>query len=326
MDFNMEYIPKINISIKDAINEYFNEKEAISALSPVTIKNRKWELKRFQKFCKGQNIEFAVDIQRNTVISYLKELNVSKSSKSGIMYTLSSFFDYMVTQDYVLDNYANTIEKPKYYTPRTDYLSFEELQVLFQDEAQNGNNKFIDRNLLLFSLFTDTCLRVSEVVNLRMEDVRLDLKEVWVTRKRQKVENVPISDFIVQKFENWLSIRPYFKGSNLPWIFLSSHGKQLKPRQIHNIISKALLRANIHKRKQGPHLLRHSGASLKAKSGENLIMIQYLLGHENLNTTRRYLHFDWEDLKRMVNRSPSFETGGPPSRNEHRGPDSKHDP
>jgi site-specific recombinase XerD len=68
-------------------------------------------------------------------------------------------------------------------------------------------------------------------------------------------------------------------------------------------VSQALHRAGILKRKNGPHILRHSGASLKANSGENLIMVQYLLGHENLNTTRRYLHFDWEDLKKMVERS-----------------------
>ncbi len=306
----MDYQPKAQITIENAIKEYFDEKEAIDAFSATTIKNRSWELKRFNNYCKSQNIDYVHDIRKNLIIAYLKGVKISKASKASLLYTLSSFFDFLVTEDYILDNYAGIIDKPKSYTPRTDYLSFEELQVLFHDEAQNGHNKFIDRNLLLFSLFTDLCLRVSEVVNLRMEDVRLDLKEIWITRKRQKVENVPINDDIINKFENWLSIRSCFKGHQLPWIFLSSHGKQLKPRQIHNIISKALLRANIHKRKQGPHLLRHSGASLKAKSGENIIMIQYLLGHENLNTTRRYLHFDWEDLKRMVNRSPSFEVPG----------------
>ena len=90
------------------------------------------------------------------------------------------------------------------------------------------------------------------------------------------------------------------KNNDKDMVFLSSHGKQLKPRQVHYIVSQSLQRASIVKRKQGPHLLRHSGASLKAQRGENLIMIQHLLGHENLNTTRRYLHFAWEDLKEMV--------------------------
>ncbi|MDM8525206.1 tyrosine-type recombinase/integrase, partial [Desulfococcaceae bacterium HSG8] len=234
-----------------------------------------------------------------------KEQKISNASKIGIIYVLIGFMDYLVDEELILDNIASTISKPKIYPPKTDYLTFDELERIYQAEAQSAPRKVVDRNLLLFSLFTDICLRVSEVVNLTIEDVRLDAQEVWVTRKRNKTDKIPLNDDIVNKFLNWYSIRPEYKGNDLPWIFLSSHGKQLKRRQVHYIVSQALRRANIIKRKQGPHLLRHSGASLKARAGENLIMIQYLLGHENLNTTRRYLHFEWEELRQMVGRSPS---------------------
>jgi site-specific recombinase XerD len=241
------------------------------------------------------------------VISYLKEQNISNASKMGILYVLGSFMDYMVDEEILLDNIAANIRKPKIYPPKTDYLTFDELERLFQSEAQNAHPKTIDRNLLLFSLFTDLCLRVSEVINLKLEDVRLETQEIWVTRKQNKTDKIPLHDDIVNKFLNWYEIRPEYKGNELDWIFLSNQGQQLKRRQVHYIVSQALRRANIVKRKQGPHLLRHSGASLKAQAGENLIMIQYLLGHENLNTTRRYLHFDWEELKKMVGRSPKLD-------------------
>ncbi len=294
------------ITIYEAIEEYFNEKQAIGSLSQSSVENRRYELNRFEKFCKSHNLEKAADIHKNMIISYLKEQDISKASKLGIIYVLIGFMDYLVDEELILDNIASAISKPKIYPPKADYLTFEELERVYQSEAQNASRKMVDRNLLLFSLFTDLCLRVSEVINLKTEDVRLDAQEIWVTRKRNKTDNIPLNDDIVNKFLNWYAIRSEYKGNDSSWVFLSSHGKQLKRRQVHNIVSQSLSRANIIKRKQGPHLLRHSGASLKARAGENLIIIQYLLGHENLNTTRRYLHFEWEELREMVGRSPAL--------------------
>ncbi len=301
---NHHFQPKSNITILESVEAYLASKEATGTLSPSSVNNRRYELIRFSKYCSSQRIEYPADIHKNIVLTYLKSLKIARASKLGIIYILTGFMDYLVDEELMLDNYAAIIDKPKVYQPKTDYLTMDELEQIYQAEARNGSRKVVDRNLLLFSLFTDICLRVSEVINLKREDVRLDAREVWVTRKRDKVERLPVNEDIVLKFQNWYDIRPEYKGNELPWVFLSSHGKQLKPRQVHNIVSKALERAGIVKRKQGPHLLRHSGASLKAQAGENLVMIQYLLGHENLNTTRRYLHFDWKDLKEMVDRSP----------------------
>ncbi|MCP4344024.1 MAG: tyrosine-type recombinase/integrase [Desulfobacterales bacterium] len=300
------FTAKREITINGAIEEYLSQQEAIGSLSPSSIRNRRYELNSFSKFCNKHKIEKTTDIHKNIVISYLKEKQIAKASKLGVIYVLIGFMDFMVEEELILDNFASSINKPKVYMPKADYLTFGELERIFQAEAQYAPKKVVDRNLLLFSLFTDLCLRVSEVINLKLEDVRLDTKEVWVTRKRSKVDNIPLNDDIVNKFLRWYDIRPEYKGNELSWVFLSSHGKQLKSRQVHYIVSQALQRANIVKRKQGPHLLRHSGASLKAQAGENIIMIQYLLGHENLNTTRRYLHFSWDALKEMVERSPDL--------------------
>jgi site-specific recombinase XerD len=301
------FSPSRDITINEAIDEYLDQKKATGALSDSSIHNRKYELIRFDKFCYSHKISKPEDIHKKLVTSYLKSLKISKSSKLSIIYVLVGFMDYLVDEGLILENIASIMDKPKTYAPKADFLTFDELERLFRSEAENSPPKVIDRNLLLFSLFTDICLRVSEVINLKLIDVRIDLKEVWVTRKRNKVDKIPLNDYLVNKFLNWYEIRrEYKKCDELPWVFLSSHGQQLKPRQVHYIVSKGLERAGILKRKQGPHLLRHSGASLKAQSGENIIMIQYLLGHENLNTTRRYLHFNWDDLKDMVQRSRSI--------------------
>lgn len=296
--------PENSITIYRSLNNYLNEKKAVGVLSESSVKNRRYELLRFEKFCKKHKICYPSDLHKNALIYYLKSLRISNSSKLNIIYVLTGFMDYLVDEGLIIENIASIIDKPKIYPPKMDYLTYEELERLFQSVAQNHGRKTVDRNILLLSLFTDLCLRVSEVVNLSQEDVRLDSKEIWITRKRNKVDKIPLNQDLVKKFLMWYDIRHEYKGCETDWVFLSSHGKPLKPRQVHYIVSKALEKAGILKRKHGPHLLRHSGASLKAQQGENLIMIQYLLGHENLNTTRRYLHFKWDDLKEMVERSP----------------------
>lgn len=301
--------PHKDMSISEASENYFSEKEASGALSHSSVHNRKYELKRFGDFCLKHHIEKVVDIDKQILIAYLKSIKVSKSSRVLIIQIISAFMEYLVNEEVISRNIAASIDKPRIYQPATDYLTLAELEIFFQTEALKGQRKVVDRNLLLFSLFTEICLRVSEVINLKISDVRLDSMEVWITRKQQKVKKIPLNESLTDKFRKWYAVRKDFSGSEQDWVFLSTHGKKMNPRQVHYIITYALNRANIVKRKHGPHLLRHTGASLKAQSGENLIMIQYLLGHENLNTTRRYLHFDWNDLRQMVERSVKLEVG-----------------
>jgi integrase/recombinase XerC len=304
---------KRDTSIFEAIDEYLSEKSAIGALSSSSVKNRRYELIRFAKFCKSNNIDKPPDIHKNLIVHYLSSLKIANSSKTHIIYILTGFMDYLEDEALVVENFAAIIQKPKIYDPKIDYLTFDELEKLYQTTAQTSRRKTVDRNLLLMSLFTDICLRVSETLHLRLSDVRLTAKELWVTRKRGKVDKIPLHQDLVEKFLRWYDIRPEYKGHESDWVFLSSHGRPLKPRQVHYIVSSALQAAGILKRKQGPHLLRHSGASLKARRGESLIMIQYLLGHENLNTTRKYLHFSWDDLRQMVERSPALGASAVPA-------------
>ncbi len=167
-----EFDSKRQLTLFDAINEYFDYKEATETLSASSIHNRRFELKRFQRFCDSNKIEYVMDIKKNIIISYLKQFKISKSSKAGIIYILTSFMDYLVDEELVLDNVAAAIDKPKAYIPKADYLTFDELERLFRTEAKLGKPKVLDRNLLLYSLFSDICLRVSEAVNLKMEDTR----------------------------------------------------------------------------------------------------------------------------------------------------------
>jgi integrase/recombinase XerC len=152
-------------------------------------------------------------------------------------------------------------------------------------------------------------MRVAEAIQLQKSDVHLDKKQVWVKRKGGKIAQLPLNEDLVDRFTNWFEVRQRFKNSEkVPWIFLSIRGQQMTIRQARNVVSDALKKASITKRKRGPHLLRHSGATLYLKQGEDIKTIQYLLGHSNLSTTSRYVHSDSDTLRQSINNCPSFQT------------------
>jgi site-specific recombinase XerD len=298
--------PERSIEIIASINEYLSENTAIGKLSKSSVINRRYELNRFYRFCISHKIKYAEKIHKNIVVRYLKAIKVAKTTKTTIMHILSMYMDYLVQEGIIQDNYAAILDKPKNNYPEADYLEFWEVEKIFQTEANQATPKTVDRNLLLMSLFFTLCLRASEVVNLRLKDVRLELKQVWLRRKGGKIAKLPLNDDIAEQFLNWYTMRRQYHGTDTHWVFLSSHGNPLTTRQARYIVSNALKRANIFKRKNGTHLLRHSGATWRLKRGEDIKVIQYLLGHSSLATTEKYLHFNENDLKEMVNRSPKL--------------------
>ena len=307
MSEKIPFIPDRKIIIDDAIEEYLAYSQSIGALSETSVFNRRLELNRFKRYCISNNIEWVTDIQKHMAITYLGSLKVKNNSKKTIMLILTAFFDYLVTERLVLDNLLANVKKPRVFIPDGDYLNLEEIDRLFYTEAQTTSEKLVDRNLLLLSLFTILCMRVAEAIQLQVSDVRMDEKKLWVKRKGGKIAKLPMNEDLLDRFYNWFEIRNTFKNAEkIPWIFISTHGRHMTIRQARHIVTAALEKAEINKRKKGPHLLRHSGATLYLKQGEDIKTIQYLLGHSNLTTTSRYVHSDSDALENSINKCPTF--------------------
>jgi integrase/recombinase XerC len=307
MSIIIPFIPDRQISIEDAIEEYLLYNKSIGTLSDTSVFNRRFELTRFMRYCHNRELKWVNDMNKQVVIAYLSELNVQNNTKKTIMMILAAFFDYLVTENLVLDNLLANVKKPRTFLPEGDFLSLDEINRMFYAEAQNCKEQLVDRNLLLLSLFTVLCMRVAEAIQLQQSDVNLDKKQVWVKRKGGKIAQLPLNLDLVDRFTNWFEMRESFKNADhVPWVFLSTRGQQMTIRQARNVVSDALKKASINKRKKGPHLLRHSGATLYLKQGEDIKTIQYLLGHSNLSTTSRYVHSDSDTLKESIDRCPGF--------------------
>lgn len=291
----------------ESIDRYFKKYQILGTLSKTTIETRKYELRRFANFCNDNGVDRPIMIDEDIIIDYLSFQKVFKKvtnfSLSTILYTITSYMDYLLKKGIIAKNWAADLEMPRYKYPEADYMVIEEVEKLFRSELDTATPKTLERNMLLLNMFFTLCLRGSEVVNLRMKDLKLEIKQIWIKRKGSYIAKFPLNDEILEQFQRWFNIRRKYKGSDSQWVFLSSRGNKLTTRQARYVVSNAMKRAGIIKRKKGTHILRHSGATYRLQNGENIKIIQKMLGHSSLATTEKYLHFDENEVKNMIERS-----------------------
>lgn len=296
--------------IKEAAVKYLDEKQSLNLLSQSTVLSRRYELFRFSDFCNENGIDRPTRIDTDIIIDYLSNLKnkkkISKFTQLTILKTITAFLEYLFTKKIIIKNCASEIERPKVIYPESDYLEFEEVKKLFWFESEMATPKTVDRNLLLLNMFFTLCLRANEVVGLKINDIKIDIKQIWINRKGGVVVKFPLNDEITEQIGNWLRVRETYSGSKSEWVFLSSRGNKLTTRQSRFIVSKAMERAGIIKKKSGTHILRHSGASFRLKNGGNIRIIQKMLGHATIKSTEKYLHFNDDDVKEMIESSPKL--------------------
>ena len=287
----MNFTPEREITIEESIDAYLDHMYEYGQLSNSSVDNRRIELKRFLKFCNNIKISKPHKLHKNHFKEYIKRLNVSNGTKNTLINIYRSYFDYLVEEAIILDNIASTVKRPKINKAMPDYLTLDELEKLYQLEAQKASPKVVDRNLLILSIFVELGLRVSELVNIKMTDVDLESRQSWVTRKGGRTKKVPFPESIKEQIETWLDVRPTFKNSETEeWLFLSTTGRQLNRKQVYEIISNAVNRAGLVKRKKGPHLLRHTGATLRSMRGDDSEAVRNWLDHKTDVMSRIYNH------------------------------------
>jgi integrase/recombinase XerD len=219
----MEFRPERDITIEGAIKDYLADKTFLGRLSDASVINRASELNRFQRFCQSHGIEKPDAIHKNLLTAYLRKINVSNGTKITLINIYRSFFDYLVGEGLVFDNIAATLARPKTRKVDPDFLTYDELETVYRWIAENTGRMFVDRNLLLISIMVELGLRVSAIINLKLNDVRLDAKQLWVRQKGGAEKQVPITDSIVSQFKNYLAVRNHFRGFQYQRVCFHGH-------------------------------------------------------------------------------------------------------
>ncbi len=257
------------------------------------------DLKEFYLFFNKKELNH---INNSDLKEYLKHLtNIHLSSKSIMRAesSLRSFYKYLMINDLIKNDPMNGIVAPKIGKSLPHVLTIDEINKLLDVELKD---QYSFRNKAMLELMYATGLRVSELVNLKIQDVDLNNNIVRVIGKGNKERIIPLGDYATTAVSNYLNnYRPIMvKNEYNDYLFLNNHGQVMTRVGFFKIIKKQAELKGI-KTFISPHVIRHSFASHLLNYGADLRSIQELLGHSDISTTQIYTHISNDKLKENYN-------------------------
>ncbi len=240
-------------------------------------------------------------------VKWVSELGMTASSQARVISGIRSFFKYCILEQICSSDPSLLLNAPKSKRKLPDTLHFDEIELIIGQidlsSPEGGRNKAILETMY-------SCgLRVSEVVNLKISGLYLDVGFLKVTGKGDKERLVPIgSEAIkcIKIYKDKIRVHQPIQMGSEDYLFLNRRGKKLSRVMIFYIIKDLALKAGITK-VISPHTFRHSFATHLVEGGADLRAVQEMLGHESITTTEIYTHLDSHFLKDTLQRfHPGF--------------------
>lgn len=244
-------------------------------------------------------------------VKWIAELGMMQSSQARIISALRTFYKYCLLEDISTVDPTTLLEAPKLARALPDVLSFEEIEsVMAEIDLSTPEGT---RNKAIVETMYSCGLRVSEVVNLKLSQLFLDVGFVRVIGKGNKERLVPIGSSAVKYIRLYAdhvrNLQSVQKGEE-DILFLNRRGKRLTRVMIFLIIKDLVKKAGIQKT-ISPHTFRHSFATHLVEGGADLRAVQEMLGHESITTTEIYTHLDREYLRKTLEQyHPGFQAKG----------------
>ena len=304
------------MALKLDIVEDFKYYLVSKGLSFRTIKEYTFDLTKFLKFLDDNSIElktllnYSEESALKVIQKYISFLRLEKKqSNRGINRKLSAlkkFFLFAFKNKLTNNNISNLVEMLK--TPKTlpKAINIEDLkQLILNIELLINNNKKLSvfkkkflsiRNKLIVYFLFFTGVRISELVNIKLQDINFKDNTIRVLGKGSKERIVIFSNELKDLIYEYLEIRKEFVDRQSEYLFLSLRKKRITPRMIQTLFKKisvlVLKNFNIT-----PHVLRHTFATIMLNNGSDIMTIKELLGHSSLSTTQIYTKVSLQHLK-----------------------------
>jgi integrase/recombinase XerD len=240
-------------------------------------------------------------------LKWVNELGMTATSQARIISGIRSFYKYCLMENIVTVDPAALLEAPKLKRKLPDVLNLEEIETMLSKidlSTPEGS-----RNKAILETMYSCGLRVSEVVNLRISCLYLDVGFIKVIGKGDKERLVPIgSDAtkFIKIYKDTVRVHQEVKKGNDDILFLNNRGAKLSRVMIFYIIKNLAAKAEI-KKIISPHTFRHSFATHLVEGGADLRAVQEMLGHESITTTEIYTHMDRDFLRSTLQQfHPAF--------------------
>ncbi len=284
------------------VKEYLSIVKLEKNLSDNTIFSYQNDLIKFLSYLEKESIIDFSDVNSETIINYFSSINKEGLGSSTVARYISSFkgfFKFLMKNEYIAKNPMVKIPSIKKERSLPDVLSFQEIELILNSADSDDIRGRRDKALL--ELFYSSGLRISELINLTVNNVFIKEEMVRVFGKGSKERLVPVGTSALNYIKNYLlHSRPHLenklKSENI--LFLNSRGKKLSRMGVWKIVDmyvkKSGIKKNIH-----PHTFRHSFATHLIEGGADLRSVQEMLGHSDISTTQIYTHIDNNFVKQQ---------------------------
>jgi len=283
----------------DAIKSYESHLTFIDRKSKRTIESYLSDLKHYQTYFNEMKIELP-DIKTSLINTYLQEFN-NNHSNSTVLRTKTSIvsFHKFLNQYYKLGyNPASSIQKIKKIHRYPKIINYEQINKILNPSNSVHEPFFI----AMFDVLYSCGLRVSELVNLNLNQLFLEQGYIRVLGKGDKERVVPMADITRRNLKNYIDNERFLwlkNKSNL--VFIKPNGKPITRQYVYTTLKQRCedLGINIE---ISPHKLRHSFATSLLNGGADLRIVQELLGHSDISTTQIYTHVEGKRMHDAYNK------------------------
>ena len=277
--------------------EYYLKNE--KGLSKNSIESYVRDVKQYAEFLdKYHQISKPRHLEKKYIEAFLKSIkrHVSAKSVSRKLTAIKSFHHFLSIEKEIDEDFSKNIQAPKIQKSLPHVLSVDEiLSILKQVDLTKPLGL---RNQALLELIYGSGLRVSELLDIKMEDIHLNQGYIMVKGKGEKERMVPISDMSIIALRNYIvKSRDHLMGDEKnTYLFLNTQGKRLSRQGFFKLLKKLAQDAKVET-DCSPHTLRHSFATHLLENGMDLRTLQTLLGHEDISTTQIYTHISQQRIK-----------------------------
>ncbi|MBP6335880.1 MAG: site-specific tyrosine recombinase XerD [Bacteroidia bacterium] len=233
-------------------------------------------------------------------ITWINEIGLGARSQARIISGIKGFFKYCLLENIITNDPSQLLETPKLGRQLPDTLSIDDINNLI-DAIDQSKQEGLRNKAILETLYS--CgLRVSELVNLKLSNLHMEIGFVKVTGKGDKERLVPMGSVAIKYIRMYLKeFRNHQKiqEDSTDVVFLNNRGRRLTRVMIFTIIKQLSRKINLNK-SISPHTFRHSFATHLIEGGADLRAVQEMLGHESITTTEIYTHLDRDYLRQSI--------------------------
>ena len=286
------------------LNSFLDYLKVEKGLAPLSVSAYESDLEQYSEFLLKRKRALR-EARRQDVRDFLNALlsnSVDGRSVARKLSALRHFYKYLLLDRYITIDPTLNIDSPRQWKVLPKSLAADEVESVLQGPPRARDDRrsqaLTGRDRAMLEVFYAGALRVSEVINLKLEDLKLELGYVLVRGKGDKERIVPLGRAAQEIVQQYLrDARPMLASEkSSPYLFIARGARAITLQRVWQVVNDSSSQLARH---ASPHMLRHSCATHMVENGADLRTVQTILGHADISTTQIYTHLALDRLNRV---------------------------